>query len=118
MLTIKTCKIYKHKWERDKKSQIQEICFEIRAHLLYIPAFNIMKDFHYNQSWKITQYRNTYNELPHELLDSQVPHLFPQEQYTRTRKLTEAATSTMRSLKNSTQRERASSSRPQPLQLL
>ena len=41
----------------------------------------------------ITRWRNTYNELPKELLDSQVAHLFPQEQHTtRTRKLAEAAT--------------------------
>ena len=39
--------------------------------------------------------RNSYNELlPQELLDPQVPHLFPQEQHMRTRKLAKAATST------------------------
>jgi len=36
----------KHKCERDKQSQTREICFEVRAHLLYIFAFNTMKDFH------------------------------------------------------------------------
>ena len=33
--------------DREKEqSQTREICFKLRAHLLYIPAFNIMKDFH------------------------------------------------------------------------
>ena len=47
MLIIKACKIYKHKCvrERDEQSQTQENCFELRAHLLYVPAFNTMKDF-------------------------------------------------------------------------
>jgi len=34
--------------ERDEQSQTQENCFEVRAHLLYVPAFNTVKDFHYN----------------------------------------------------------------------
>ena len=34
--------------ERDEKSQARENYFEVRAHLLYVPAFNTMKDFHYN----------------------------------------------------------------------
>ena len=34
--------------ERDEQSQTRENYFEVRAHLLYVPAFNIMKDFHYN----------------------------------------------------------------------
>jgi len=43
----------------------------------------------------MTRCRNTYNELPQELLDPQVPHLFPQERYTtRTFKLAKVATST------------------------
>jgi len=51
--------------------------------------------FHYNLSRKIIWCHNTYNELPQELFDPQVPHLFPQKQYaTRTRKFVEAATST------------------------
>ena len=32
-----------------------------------------------------------YNELPQELLDLQVPHLFPQEQHTQAHELAEAA---------------------------
>ena len=32
--------------ERDEQSQTRENCFEIRAHLLYVPTFNSMKDFH------------------------------------------------------------------------
>ena len=36
----------KHKWEIYKQSQTREICFKVRAHLLYVPAFNTMKDFH------------------------------------------------------------------------
>jgi len=71
----------KHKWERDEQPQTSENYFEVRAHLLYVPAFNTMKDFHYNRSLKITQCRNTYNDLPQELLDSQVSHLFSQEQH-------------------------------------
>jgi len=35
--------------------------------------------------------RNTYNEFTLELLDSQVPHLFPQEQHTQAHLLAEAA---------------------------
>jgi len=69
---------------RDKQSQIHEIYFEFRAYLLYVPAFTTMKDFYYNRSRKITRYRNTYNELPQELLDLQVSHLFLQEQHTQT----------------------------------
>jgi len=39
----------KHKWvERDEQSQTQENYFEVRVHLLYVPAFNSMKDFYYN----------------------------------------------------------------------
>ena len=70
------------------------------SHLLYVPAFTAMKDFHYNRSCKITRYCNTYNGLPQELLDPQVPHLFPQEQHTRTCKLVEDATSTTPPNKN------------------
>ena len=36
----------KHKWERDEQSQTRKIYFKIRAHLLYVPAFKTMKDFH------------------------------------------------------------------------
>ena len=32
--------------ERDEQSQTRENYFEVRAPLLYVPAFNIMKDFH------------------------------------------------------------------------
>ena len=32
--------------EREKQSQTRRICFEVRAHLLYVSAFNTMKDFH------------------------------------------------------------------------
>jgi len=32
--------------EKDEQSQTRENCFEIRAHLLYVPAFNTIKDFH------------------------------------------------------------------------
>ena len=35
----------KHKWERDEQWQTQENYFEIWAPLLYVPAFNTMKDF-------------------------------------------------------------------------
>ena len=31
-----------------EQSQIRENCFEVRAPLLYVLAFNTMKDFHYN----------------------------------------------------------------------
>ena len=68
--------------ERDEQSQILENYFEVRVYLLYVPAFNTMKNFHYNQSCKITRCHNTYNELPQELLDPQITHLFPQEQHT------------------------------------
>jgi len=51
------------------------------------PRLHHYEGFHYNRSRKITQWRNTYNELLQELLDPQVPHLFPQEQHTRTRNL-------------------------------
>ena len=61
--------------------------------MFYVPAFNTMKDFHYNDPARSLG-ANTYNELPQELLEPQVPHLFPQEQHTRTRKLAEATTST------------------------
>ena len=67
--------------------------FRGSSHLFYVPAFTVIKNFHYNKSRKITRCRNTYNELPQELLNPQVPHLFPQEQHA-TRKLVEAATST------------------------
>ena len=36
----------KHKWERNEQSQARENCFEIRAPLLYVPAFYTMKYFH------------------------------------------------------------------------
>ena len=84
--------MYKHKWERDEQSQTRENCFEVRAPLLYVPAFNTMKDFHENRSRKITQCRNTYNEFTLELLDPQVPNLFLQEQHTQAHKLAEVAT--------------------------
>jgi len=29
--------------ERDEQSQTREICFEVRAHLLYVSAFNIKR---------------------------------------------------------------------------
>jgi len=80
--------------ERDEQSQTQENCFEVRAHLLYVLAFNTMKDFHYNQSRKIIWCHNTYNEVPQKLLDPQVPHLSQQEQHTRTHKLADVAIST------------------------
>jgi len=35
--------------ERDEQSQIRENCFEVRAHLVYVPAFTNMKDFYYNR---------------------------------------------------------------------
>ena len=36
-----------NKWETEREqSQTREICFEVRAPLLYVLAFNIMKDFH------------------------------------------------------------------------
>ena len=62
--------------------------------MLYVPALTAMKDFHYNDPLRSLGAENTYNELPQELLDRQVFNLFPQEQYTRTRKLAETATST------------------------
>ena len=31
--------------ERDEQSQTRENYFEVQTHLLYIPAFNTMKDF-------------------------------------------------------------------------
>ena len=74
----------KHKWERDKQSQTRENYFKIRAHLLYVPAFNTMKDFHNKRSHKITRRCNTYNELSQELLD-------PQEQHTQAHLLVKAA---------------------------
>jgi len=58
-----------------------EELFRGSSHLLYVPAFTAMKNFHYKRSRKITWCRNTYNELPQELLDSQILHLFPQEQH-------------------------------------
>ena len=64
--------------------------FRGSSHLLYVPAFTTMKDFHYKWSHKITRCHNTYNELPQKLLDPQVSHLFSQEQHARTRKLVEA----------------------------
>ena len=70
-------------WEqvRDREqSQTRENYFEVRAHLLYVPAFNTIKNFNYNRSHRITRRRNTYKEFPLELLDSLVPLLFPQEQ--------------------------------------
>ena len=38
--------INKSERERDEQSQTRENYFEIRAPLLYVPAFNTMKDFH------------------------------------------------------------------------
>jgi len=32
--------------ERDEQSQTQENYFKVRAHFLYVPTFNTMKDFH------------------------------------------------------------------------
>ena len=32
--------------EKDEQSQTQENYFVVRAHLLYVPAFNTMKNFH------------------------------------------------------------------------
>ena len=43
MQDIKTCE---REREKDEQSQTREICFEIRAHLLYVLVFNTMKDFH------------------------------------------------------------------------
>ena len=60
-----------------EQSQTREICFEVRAPLLYIPTFNTMKDFNQNRSHRITRCRNTYKECTLELLDSLVPSLVP-----------------------------------------
>ena len=75
-----------------EQSQTLEICFEVRAPLLYVPAFNTMKDFHENRSHQTTRYRNTYKEFTLELLDSLVPLLAPVRTNTpQARKLAEAA---------------------------
>ena len=65
--------ICKHKCEREQ-SQTREICFEVRAPLLYVPAINTMKDFHQNRSHWITRCCNTYNEFTFELTS---PSLVP-----------------------------------------
>ena len=39
--------------ERNEQSQIRENYFDVRAHLLYVPTFNTMKDFHYNDPAKL-----------------------------------------------------------------
>jgi len=53
------------------------------SRLLYVPAFTTMKDFTIIDP---ARSRNTY-KFSQEILDPQVFHLFPQEQYTRTCKL-------------------------------
>ena len=66
---------------RDREqSQTRDICFEVRAHLLYVPDFNTWRISTINRSRRITRCCNTYKEFPLELLDSLVPLLFPQEQ--------------------------------------
>ena len=84
---------YGNKWERDKQSQTRKICFEVRTTCSMFPLSPLWKMFTIIAR-KITQCHNTYNELPQELLEPQIPHLFLQEQYTtRTCKFAEAATS-------------------------
>ena len=60
-----------------EQSQTPEICFEVRAPLLYVPAFNTMKDFHYKRSHRITWCRNTYNDFTLELFGLTSPSLVP-----------------------------------------
>ena len=61
--------INKRQREREQ-SQTQGICFEVRAHLLYIPAFDTTKDFYYARSqWITPRCRNTYKPS-----DSLVPY--------------------------------------------
>jgi len=47
------------------------------------PPSTLWRIFTKKWSRKITWCCNTYNELPQELLDPQVPHLFMQEQHTQ-----------------------------------
>ena len=45
-ISMQDIKTSERQREREQ-SQTREICFEVRAPLLYVPAFNTMKDFHY-----------------------------------------------------------------------
>ena len=68
-----------NKWEIEREqSQTWEICFEARAHLLYIPAFKTMKDFHYKPIPSDHSVPNTYKWVhTRTSLDSLVPSLIP-----------------------------------------
>ena len=84
-------------------------CFEVRAPLLYIPAFNTMKDFRYKWSHRITRCRNTYKVFTLELLDSLVPSFVPARTNNASTLACRGRTSTPSSHKNSKQHEPASS---------
>ena len=65
------------------------------SHLFYVPAFTTLKDFHYKDPARSLGVATPITNSFKNSTDPQVPHLFLQEQHTRTRKLVEATTSTI-----------------------
>ena len=88
--TIKSTQDIKHKWVEREMSN--------RKHERIISRFEplaLRSSLHRNEGFPLKMIpqdhlcHNTYNEPLLKLLDSQVSHLFPQEQHTRTHKLVE-----------------------------
>ena len=88
---------YKHKWvkrERDKQSQTRENYFEIRVTCSMSPPSLQYRIFTKNNPARSLDATTPTTSFLENSTDLQVPHLFPQEQYTMwTRKFAEAATS-------------------------
>ena len=100
--------INKKEIEREQ-SQTREICFEVRAHLLYVPAFNTMKDFHYKPippDHSVSQHLQ--GEFTLELLGLSSPFTCSRKNTPQAHKLAEAAPQTKSSHANSKHREPAS----------
>ena len=114
MRAIKSMQDIKYKWEMSNRkhgrfvSRFEHTCS-------FVPAFTTMKDFHYNNPARSLSARHL-QWAPSRTLGPANPSFVPARTTHANTLACRGRTSAPSSLKNSTQREPASSSRPQPLQ--